>query len=708
LASVSPASAGVRKGIDLVHDHEASDIRNVALIGHGGCGKTTLAEALLLKAGATSRLGSVDQGTSVLDYDEDEIERKMSISTSLAQFPWQKRRINLLDTPGYADFIGEVVSALSVADGCVLVVQAVSGIEVGTETTWGLANARQLPCVIFVNKLGKEHADFDKIIGQLADWLPVPAVPLVMPYGKESAFKGVVDVITQRLYAADSDQSSPSKLPDEMAEAVASRRVKAMEMAAEADDTLLEKYLEEGELTEAELVEGLRKATIQRQIVPVLCGDAASMAGTPALLDAVVKYLPGANRLTEVHGTKPDGSTEVSLAATTDAPVSAMVFKTIAEHHVGEVSVLRVFSGHVSPGSELYNVNKATTERVGQIYNLVAREKHEVPRAVAGDIAALVKLKETLTGDTLCERSKPIMLGPIEFPKPAISVAVKPKAKGDEDKISAGLNRLRSEDPTFTVTVDGELRQTLLSGMGEMHLDVILRRLNKRFGVEVEQVKPKLPFRETILGTAEVQGKYKKQTGGRGQYGDVWLKLEPLPRGEEFEFANAIVGGAIPSKYIPAVEKGVREAFQHGVIAGYPVVDVKITLYDGSYHSVDSSDLAFKIAASLGFKKGMEAARPVFLEPIMNVEVIVPEEFMGDVMGDLSSRRGRIQGMDARGSLQVVRAQVPLAELYRYSTHLRSLTQGRGLHTREFSHYEQVPAEVKDKLIAEAKAAIEE
>ncbi len=691
-----------------MHDHEASDIRNVALIGHGGCGKTTLAEALLLKAGATKRLGSVDQGSSVLDYDEDEIERKMSISTSLAQINWQKKQVNLLDTPGYADFQGEVVSALSVVDGCVLVIQAVSGIEVGTETAWGLANARALPCIIFINKLDKEHADYRRVLDQLTDWLPIPTVPLLMPYGKEKAFKGVIDVVAQRLYPADSDQSSPSKLPDEMAEAVASQRVKVMEMAAESDDVLLEKYLEVGELADAELAEGLRKAALQRQIVPVLCGAASSMVGAPFLLDAIVKYLPGADRLTEVRGTKADGTGEVVLAATADAPVSAMVFKTIAEHHVGEVSLLRVFSGRVNPGSEVYNVTKATSERIGQIYNLMGREKHEVPRAAAGDLAALVKLKETSTGDTLCERSTPILLGPIQFPKPAISVAVRPKAKGDEDKISAGLNRLRSEDPTFTVTVDGELRQTLLSGMGEMHLDVVLRKLSKRFGVEVEQVKPKLPFRETILGTAEVQGKYKKQTGGRGQYGDVWLKLEPLPRGEEFEFVDAVVGGSIPSKYIPAVEKGLREALQHGVVAGYPVVDVKITLFDGSYHSVDSSDLAFKIAASLGFKKGMEAARPVFLEPIMNVEVIVPEEFMGDVMGDLSSRRGRIQGMDSRGSLQVVRAQVPLAELYRYSTHLRSLTQGRGFHTREFSHYEQAPAEVKDKLIAEAKAALEE
>ncbi len=692
----------------MVHDHESADIRNVALIGHGGCGKTSLAEAMLLKSGAIQRLGSVDQGTSNLDYDEDEIERKMSISTSLAQIVWQKKKLNLLDTPGYADFLGEVVGALRVTDACILVVQAVSGIEVGTEATWALASERELPALIFINKLDKEHADFQKTIDQLSEWLPVPALPLLLPQGQEESFKGVADVITKRFYAADGDQSTPSKLPEELVETVESYRIKIMEGAAEADDALLEKYLEEGELSDAEVLDGLRKATIQRQVVPVLCGAATSMAGAALLLDSVVRYLPGADRVTEVKGSKPDSDEDVVVPATAEAPLSALVFKTIAEHHVGEVSLLRVFSGHVSSGAEVFNVTKGSTERIGQIYSLVGKEKHEVPRAVAGDIAALVKLKDTSTGNTLCDRSKPIEIGPIEFPKPAISVGVRPVSKGDEDKIAAGLARLRSEDPTFTVTVDGELRQTLLSGMGEMHLDVILRKLSKRFGVEVEQIKPKLPFRETVAATAEVQGKYKKQTGGRGQYGDVWLKIEPLPRSQGFDFVNAIVGGVIPTKYIPAVEKGIREAMTHGVIAGYPVVDLKVTLYDGSYHSVDSSDLAFKIAASLGFKKAMESARPSFLEPIVKVEVVVPEEFMGDVMGDLSSRRGRIQGVEPRGALQVVKALVPLAELYRYSTHLRSLTQGRGLHTREFSHYEEVPAEARDKLVAEAKAALEE
>jgi elongation factor G len=692
----------------LVHEYEASDIRNIALIGHGGSGKTSLAEAMLVKAGAVKRLGSVDQGNSALDYDEDEISRKMSISTSLAQTAWRKKRINVLDTPGYADFFGEVVSALRVVDGCILVVQAVAGVEVGTEATWKHAEGKGLPALAFISKIDKEHADFQKVLGQLQTALPPTVLPVVVPCGQEKGFKGVVDVVSQRFYPADSDQSSPSPLPAEMAEEVTDHRLKLMEAAAESDDELLEKYLEEGELGDAEFAEGVRKATAQGQLVPVLCGAALSMAGIPHLLDAVVQYLPGADRVPEVKGTSLDGSAEVVLPSEPDAPLSALVFKTIAEHHVGEVSLLRVFSGHISSGSEVQNSTKHGAERIGQIYHLVGREKHEVPRAVAGDFAALVKLKDTSTGDTLCDKGSPLLLGPIDFPKPAISVGVKPKAKGDEDKISAGLARLRSEDPTFAVTVDGELRQTLLSGMGEMHLDIILQRLSKRFGVEVEQVKPKLPFRETIGGMSQVQGKYKKQTGGRGQYGDVWLKLEPTPKGEGFEFVNAIVGGAIPSKYIPAVEKGLREAMAHGIVAGYPVVDLKITLYDGSYHSVDSSDMAFKIAASLGFKRGMEAARPTLLEPIMEIEVVVPEEFMGDVMGDLSSRRGRIQGVAARGSLQAVKALVPLAELYRYSTHLRSLTQGRGLHTRAFSHYEEVPAEARDKLIAEAKAALEE
>ena len=685
-------------------EFKTENYRNIALIAHGDAGKTSLAEAISYTAGATKRLGRVDDGNTTSDYNEDEIQRSISISTALLHADWSGHRIHLLDTPGYTDFVGEVIGALRVVDGAMVVINAVAGLEVGTENVWGLAGKNGLARMIVINKMAKEHADFNKVLESAQAAFGTGVVTLQLPIGSAESFTGVVDLVQMKAWQVDKDgKTKPTEIPADLQEQVKTLRERLVEAVAEADDALLEKYFDQGELSSEEIQKGLRKATLAGQIFPVVCGDAYENQGISLIMDAVVQYMPSPVDRGEARGTKPDSNQEEVRPPADDAPLSAFVFKTISEPHVGELSLFRVYSGRLESGMDVHNTTKDGSERIGQIFALLGKERKEVGAMHAGEMGAAVKLKATHTGDTLCDPRALILFPPAEPPAAVIRVAIEPKTKGDEEKISTGLARLHDEDPTFHVEIDPELKQTVISGLGELHLDVIVDRLKKKFGVEVNLVKPKIPYRETIQGKAEVQGKYKKQTGGRGQYGDAWIKVEPVPRGEGFEFVDAIVGGSIPNKFIPAVEKGVRETMVNGAVAGYPIVDIKVTLYDGSFHTVDSSEMAFKVAGSMAMKSAVNKARPILLEPIYDVEVTVPDDFMGDVMGDLSSRRGKIAGAEPRGNFQVVKAKVPLGELYKYSTTLRSLTQGRGLHTRKFSHYEEVPRDVAEKIIAESQ-----
>lgn len=686
-----------------MREYKVEDIRNVGFISHGSAGKTSLAEAVLFTAGQINRLGRVEEGTTVSDYNADEIERKISIMASLLYCDWRNKKINLIDTPGYMDFLGEVKGALRVVDAAVVLLNALSGVEVGTEQVWGFAEEEGIPRLFFVNQLDKEHADFDKAMQMAKERFGDQVLPIQLPLNQGPNFNSVVDLLKMKVLKFQRDKTGKYTLediPDDIKSKAEEYREKLIEAAAESDDELLELYLDKGELSEEEIKRGLRKGIIERNIFPLLCGSAVNNIGVSPLLDLIVDFFPSPADVPSVKGFKPKTNEEEERKPDVTQPLSALVFKTISEPHVGEFSLLRVYSGVLSSGDDVLNSNRGISERIGQLYLLNGKMRREIGYINAGDIGAVVKLKDTHTGDTLCDKRNPILLRGIEFPPPVIRVAIEPKSKGDEEKISNGLASLHEEDPSFVVDVDSELRQTVISGQGELHLNILVKRLKNKFGVDVNVVEPKIPYRETLRGVAEVQGKYKKQTGGRGQYGDVWLKIEPLPRGAGFQFVDAIVGGVVPSKYIPAVEKGVVEAMKEGVIAGYPVVDVKVTLYDGSYHPVDSSDIAFKIAGSMAFKKGFKQADPLLLEPIYDVEVFVPEEYMGDVMGDLSSRRGKILGIEDQGPFKLIKAKVPLAELYKYSTTLRSLTAGKGMHRRKFSHYEEVPREISEKIIA--------
>ncbi len=682
-------------------EYKIEEIRNLSLIGHGGVGKTSLAEALLFSAGRITRMGKIEEGSTQSDYSQDEIERQISIATSLLHLDWKSHKLNILDTPGYADFVGGVIGALRVSDGAVIVLGSATGVEVGTETVWDYAKKYEIPRLFFVNQMEKEHADFLKVLNGAVDNFGSGVIPIQLPIGQGPDFKGVIDLIGGKAYQFPSGEET--KIPHGMEGKIGEFREKLMEGVAEPDDELIEKYLDKGELTEEELREGLRKGVKDGQLFPLLCGSAINSSGSRQLLEGITDYLPSPSDLPSPQGNAPGSDKEEKREAKPEAPMSSLVFKVISEPHVGELALFRVYSGRLKSGDEALNSSQGHNEKIGQIYTINGKERGEVGMVSAGDMGALVKLKDTHTGDTLCDRSHPICFPGIEFPKPVIRIAIEPKTKGDEERISNGLNKLQNEDPTFFTQVDGEIKQTIISGLGELHLEVIVGKLKRKFGVDVDLVRPKIPYKETILGKAEAQGKYKKQTGGRGQYGDAWLRIESLPRGEGFEFVNAIVGGAIPSKFIPAVEKGIREAMNEGILVGYPLVDFKATLYDGSFHSVDSSDLAFKIAGSLALKKAFMEARPILLEPIYTIEVTVPEEFLGEVMGDLSSRRGKIQGVTPSGQFKKIKAQIPLAELYKYSTSLRSLTQGRGMHTMGFSHYEEVPKELSSRIITEAK-----
>ena len=689
-----------------MNQYPIEDIRNLVLVGHNGTGKTTASEAILFAAGVTNRMGRVEDGTTKSDYSPDEIERKISISATMLNCQWGKTKLNILDTPGYADFTGEANGAMRAADAALVLLNATSGVEVGTEKVWGYAEEYGIPCMLVINHLDKEFADFDKALSSAVNRFGNGVVPLHLPINQGLGFNGIVDLLRMRAYTYQMDGSGKAAegdVPSEVAERAGQMRERVVEAAAETDDALTEKYLEDGDLSEEEVLQGLRTGVANRSLFLLAVSDASKNIGTDLLLNAIVDFLPSPKDRGDVSGLKPDSEEEVLLSPEPEPPAAAMVFKTVAESHIGELSFFRVYSGTLKPGEEILNTTAGSSERIGQVYTLNGKDRSEVGLVSAGDMAALVKLKNTKTGDTLCGKARQVVLPGIQFPEPLIHTAILPKSKGDEEKISIGLSRIHEEDPSFTAMFDPEVKQEVIYGQGELHLEVVIEKLKSKFGVEVDTIEPKIPYRETIVGKSESSHRHKKQTGGRGQFGEVFIRLEPNQRGEGLEFINHIVGGAIPGKFIPSAEKGVNEAMTEGVLAGYPVVDVKVELYDGSFHPVDSSDLAFKIAGLMSFKRGFMGAKPILLEPIYSVEVTVPEEFAGDVMGDLSGRRGKIQGMEPIGHFQSVKADVPLAELHRYSTTLRSMTQGRGGFRREFARYEPVPGDITQKIVAEAE-----
>ncbi|TDI90778.1 MAG: elongation factor G [Caldithrix sp.] len=688
-------------------EYSAADIRNLALIGHATVGKTSLSEAMLFSAGAINRQGKVDDGSTTSDYHGDEIERKISINASLLNCEWNHCKFNILDTPGYSDFMGDVIGALRVVDCGVVVINSLSGVEVGTEKVWKAANKAGASTVFFVNRMDKEHADFNTSLESLRGRFGNKVMQVHIPVNGGEGFDSFIDLIKMTLVKYETNGSgkfSTSDIPDDLKTQAEGLHEQLIEMAAESDDQLLEKFFEEGTLSNDEIKKGLKSGIASQSIFPVFCGSAEKNIAVLHLMNFIAEYGTAPTDRPAEIAKKAGTEDEEERACDPNAPLSMLVFKTVSESHLGELSFFRVVSGKIASGSEVMNTSRKVSEKIGQIYVMNGKNRIELGNLGAGDIGATVKLKDTHTGNTLSDKKEPVELKGIDFPDPVIRIAVEPKAKGDEDKISSGLHTLHEQDPTFLSIHDAELSQTIISGLGELHLAVVVKRLKEKFGVDVNLVEPKIPYRETIKGKAETQGKYKKQSGGRGQYGDTWIKVEPQPRGAGFEFVNAIVGGVIPSKFIPAVEKGIKEVMERGVISGCKVVDIKVTLYDGSYHNVDSSEMAFKVAGSMGFKKAFVEAKPILLEPVYDVEVTVPEDFMGDVMGDLSGRRGKISGMEAEGPFQVVKAKVPLSELYKYSTSLRSMTQGRGIHRRKFSHYEEVPNDVTQKL----KAAYEE
>jgi elongation factor G len=676
-------------------------IRNIALVAHGDAGKTMLAESMLFLSGAISRMGNVDDGSAALDYSENEKKREITINLGIGNCTWNGTKINILDCPGYADFYGDVRSGIRVADSAVVLVAAPAGVEVGTELVWQFLDRLERPRLVCINKMDKEHADYGKCIDELSSAVGVRLIPVTIPIGAADGFKGVVNLIEEKAYIYDgSGKYAKEDVPADMADEVAELRNQLIEAAAESDEALMEKFFGDEALTSDEIREGLRAGIASVSIVPVVATAATSNAGVEPLMNLIGSLMPSPADTPEIAVTKPGSEEEETRPATSNAPFTALVFKTVAEQHVGELSFFRVYAGSVSSGNDVFNATCDDGERMGTIYSMVGRERKDIEALSAGDIGAVVKLKHTHTNDTLCTKSDPVLIRPIEFPNPVLSVALKVKTKGDEEKANAGLQKLHEEDPTFTIRHDAVLKQTIVSGLGDLHLDVMVEKLKDKFGVEVEMEKPRIAYRETIRKTSKAEGKHKKQSGGRGQFGVCWLRLEPNERGAGFEFLNEIVGGSIPSKFIPAVEKGVIERMRKGVVAGYPMVDVKVAVYDGKYHSVDSSEMAFKMAGSIGFRTAVADAHGVLLEPVYLIKVGVPEEYLGDVMSDVSSRRGRIRETGQQGRYQVVQALVPLAELYKYSTHLRSITQGRGFFEMEFSHYAETPADVQAKVVA--------
>ena len=666
--------------------YQTNQLRNIGVVAHGSAGKTSLVEAMLFNTGAINRLGRVEDGTTTADFHPEEIKKQVTIHTSLVPCEWNNTKLNMLDTPGFSDFISDVKAVLRVVDGALFLVCAIAGVEVQTELIWGMAGEANLPKIIFINKMDRENANFDKALGEVEQMLAGNIVPVQIPIGAAETFNGYVDVIAQKAYTYKANgEVGEIPIPGDLADTLASYREKLIESSAEMDDEALEKYLNGDELTETEIMNGLKAGIKAGKITPVLCGSATKNLGVRQAMNFLADYFP----------TPEDKS---------GAPLSSLVFKTLVDPFVGKMNFVRVFAGTMKADSSLYNANKEKAEKIGQI--IYVRGKHQEPaqQLACGDIGVLVKLQDTNTNDSLCSsKDKCVKLDPVVFPVPTYSVAIEPKSKGDEDKLGNAIHRTMEEDPTLRVEKNVETHQTILTGMGEMHVDITLDKLKRKFGVDIITKEVRVPYRETIRATVKVEGKHKKQTGGHGQYGHCWIRIEPLAD-KEFEFDEEIFGGSVPRQYIPAVEKGVREAMVDGVLAGYPVTNLKVVLYDGSYHNVDSSEMAFKIAGAQAFKKGALLAKPVLLEPIANVEVVVPENFMGDIISDFNTKRGRILGMEPDGRLTTVRAQVPMSEMYRYSIDLKSITQGRGSFSMEFASYEEVPAMLADKIVAKAKA----
>jgi elongation factor G len=698
-------------------EYTTEQIRNISLVGHGGSGKTTFAEACLFASGATTRLGNVAEGNTVSDYHPDEIERQISINAALIVLDWKGTKINLIDTPGYTDFTGEVKSSLRVTDTAIVFLKAVEGIEVGTEITWQYTKEQKNSAIFVVNKVDNDNADVDSVVKAARERFSHDVIPIQFPVAQGPNFASVVDVLKMKLLTGSRDgkaKYTESDIPEELKARAHEIREHLVEQIAETDENLLNTFFEKGTLSPDEISKGLRLGIRQRKIFPLLFTSAQHLIGIGPVLDFINEYCPHPGDVGPAIGMAPgagaDNHKEITVKCESAGQPTLFVFKTVSEPHVGELSFFRVYSGTVAAGMDLVNEANNKVERLAQLFIMTGKDRKDAGKLCAGDIGAVVKLKDTHTNNTLSSKTFPVILPPIPFPEPVITMAIIAKTKGDEDKIATGLHSLHEEDPTFVMKVDPELHQTVISGQGELHLGIITRRLKAKYGVEVDMVEPKIPYRETIKGRAnEVEYKHKKQSGGRGQYGHVWVKLEPLAHGAGFEFEDAVVGGVVPGRFVPAVEKGVIEAMQSGVIAGYKVVDVKVTLFDGSYHDVDSDEHSFKIAGRMAFKKGFKDAKPVLLEPIYEIEVTVPDDYMGDVMGDISSRRGKILGMDSDGAHQIIKALVPLKELFRYSTNLRSMTQGRGIHKQKFDHYEEMPREVSDKIIAEhAKIKVEE
>ncbi len=689
---------------------KTEDIRNAAVVSHAGSGKTTLCEAMLLDSGAVDRLGKVTDGSSNFDFEPEEVKRGISIGSALFSVEWKKKKINIIDTPGDPNFGAEMMFALTAVDVALLVVDAVDSVKPLTEKVWSAIEEAELPRVLVVTKMDRERANFDKVVADVKRALKVKPVTLQIPIGKEANFKGVVDLLSMKalIFEGDGKNFTRVDIPDDLKEEATTRRDVLIEDLAEVDDGLMERYLEGEELGADELFNALRGGILNRVFMPVMVSSGLTNKGIQPLLDLIAEACPSPADMKPVVGSTASGE-EVSRKPSADAPFCARVFKTLADPYAGRLSVFRIFSGKLVPDSNFYNSTGQSKERFGQLFIMRGKSQKSIDGAQAGDIVAVAKLKETLTGDTLCDEKAPIILPKPASPQAVISFAIEPKAKGDEEKITQSLARLGEEDPTLTVNRDARTNEFLISGMGQVHIEVVVEKLKRKFGVDVNLKTPKVPYKETIKGKAKVEGKLKKQTGGRGQFAVAWLELEPMERGKGFEFVDKIVGGVIPRQYIPAVEKGVVEAMAAGALAGHPVIDVRVKVFDGKYHDVDSSEQAFKIAASKGFKKGVLQANPVLLEPVMNMEIVVPEDCMGDVMGDLNSRRGRISGMDAKGGNQVVKALVPMSEVLKYASDLTSMTSGRGIFSMEFSHYEEVPANIAEKIIeASGKTAEEE
>ena len=686
--------------------YDAPNVRNVAVVGHGGCGKTSLVSALLFDAGAVNRLGRIDEGSTVTDFDPDEIERKISLLAALAFAEWKKTKVNLIDAPGYANFVSEARAAMRVSEAALVVVDAVAGVEVQTQKVWGYAEEGGLARLVVVNRMDRDNASFERALESVQKAFGRNVVPLAVPVGEGKAFKGVVDLVSEKaqFYAEDaSGKFQAAEIPAAQQDTVKAWREKLVESVAESNEDLMEEFFEKGTLSQEQLAKGLRLAVGAGRICPVLPASSLLNVGAHAILDALVDLVPSPADRGEVEGQDAAGAS-ATRKPTADAPASAFVWKTLVDPHAGRISLFRVYSGTLKSDSAIHNATRDAAERFGSLLLLSGKNQTQVPEIQAGDIGAVAKLKETQTGDTLADKAHPIVYPKVVVPEPATTFAIEPKTRGDDDKISTALQRLLEEDPVLRVSRDAQTHEMLLSGMGQLHIEVVVGRLRKRYKVEVNLKKPRIPYRETIKGAAEGHGRHKKQTGGHGQFGDCKIRMKPLGRGEDFKFVDDIFGGSIPRNFIPAVEKGIQDARLKGVIAGFPMVDFQVELFDGSYHDVDSSEMSFKIAGSLAFKDAVPKCRPTILEPVMSVEIAVPDDYAGAVMGDLSSRRGRPQGMEPRGGLQVIKAEVPLAEMLSYDAELTSMTGGRGSYHMEMDHYDEVPGHLQEKVIAAARA----